>query len=830
MSGYNVTIGSTSTNVTVGYRPTLGVTQQAYGIVGPAGPGIGTTSSINTTGIITASYFVGNGSLLTNVPGGGGNSGYANTAGIATYATNAGVSTYATSSGIATYATNAGVSTYATSAGIATYATSAGITTSGDYAQSGATSAYATKRVLQYNETTKAVTYSNTLDAVRAYITGYGPEIHVSPVAFDDTGNGTIGDPVKTIARAQVLATLAFETTGVGERKTIILHPGDYAENVTIDTQFTVLTTHELVGKNTTLSGTLTITKGCTIDGLKMNNLVISATSATGSVDIIGCTVTTATTKTSSAYTVFRGCDLSSSSLSITGTGTVILIGGNYFTVTVNNAAAAVLSKAVVSMGPVTLTAGTLQLSDTLVYSATNTSNAITQSAGSVLTLNNSQTLIPTLTNVARNSFGGFYSILHSVYDKPNSTFGGTSLNSISYSQYINVDRIGIGTTNATSSLYVVGDEYVTGVVTATTFYGTFSGNAATATFATSSGIATFATNAGIATYATTSGVSTNVIGGIASVTSLSVSGIATLGVVTAGNIYSTGIITATSINFASGGVLGDLYTDGGIGIGLKASPANYYAVVASNNLQQYLQVDDNYVFVGTGYASTTGNYNWVFDKNGALTFPDNTIQYTAFTGYASTAGIATYATSSGIATYATNAGIATFATTAGYATTAGISTVAQGLTGTPNISVGIITATDYRIQSVAEKTTLVNGNTVSLVYNTGGGNVAICTNPSGNITLNVTGIPTDSAFDNYSLAFSVIVTNTGTARSCTAINLNGVSETILWFGGSLSAAISGVTTSNGYDVYSFTGINTVGSASTTANYIVLGSVNGSYR
>jgi hypothetical protein len=499
----------------------------------------------------------------------------------------------------------------------------------------------------------------------------------------------------------------------------------------------------------------------------------------------------------------------------------------------------------------------------------------------------------------------------------------------------------------------------------------------------------------------------------------------------------SVGVVTATSINFASGGVLGDLYTDGGIGIGLK-SPANYYAVVASNNLQQFLQVDDNQIFIGTGYASTTGTYDWKFDKNGALTFPDNTLQSTAFTGiatYASTAGIATYASTAGVSTYATRAGIATYAqtagiatsagtattatnladaanittgtinkdrisstnslsilgdlyvsnnisfggtvtqlnteqlnivdpdivlgigtsfspsdntanhggiaiastegsplvdlnivpgetnpttykkimwfkgstigagltdawlfnygvgigstqvpngvrlavgkvqvtdttvtattftgslsgnattattatnagvstyattagiatnaTTAGYATTAGISTTSQGLTGTPNISVGVITATDYRIQSVAEKTTLVNGNTVSLVYNTGGGNVAICTNPSGNITLNVTGIPTASTFDNYSLAFSVIVTNTGTARSCTAINLNGVSESILWFGGSLAAAISGVTTSNGYDVYSFTGINTVGSASTTSNYIVLGSVNGSYR
>jgi hypothetical protein len=43
---------------------------------------------------------------------------------------------------------------------------------------------------------------------------------------------------------------------------------------------------------------------------------------------------------------------------------------------------------------------------------------------------------------VARNSFGGYYSILHSVYDKTNSTFGGTSLNAIGYSQYINADRL----------------------------------------------------------------------------------------------------------------------------------------------------------------------------------------------------------------------------------------------------------------------------------------------------------------------------------------------------------------------------------------------------
>jgi hypothetical protein len=74
---------------------------------------------------------------------------------------------------------------------------------------------------------------------------------------------------------------------------------------------------------------------------------------------------------------------------------------------------------------------------------------------------------------------------------------------------------------------------------------------------------------------------------------------------------------------------------------------------------------------------------------------------------YASSAGIATYASSAGIATYASSAGIATYASSAGiatYATTSGISTTSQGLTGTPNITVGIVTAAAY----VATGTTAV--------------------------------------------------------------------------------------------------------------------------
>ena len=155
-------------------------------------------------------------------------------------------------------------------------------------------------------------------------------------------------------------------------------------------------------------------------------------------------------------------------------------------------------------------------------------------------------------------------------------------------------------------------------------------------------------------------------------------------------------------------------------------------------------------------------------------------------------------------------------------------------LTGNLN-SAGINTIADLRLASIADKTTIVSGNSVSLVYNTGGGNVAICTNPSGPITLNVTGVPTDSSFDNRAISFAVIVQQSTTAYGCTNVSLNGVA-----FGADASVGLQthiayaggtvAVGSTTGYDVFNFTGINTTGSASTTTNYKLLGNVNGDYR
>ena len=170
----------------------------------------------------------------------------------------------------------------------------------------------------------------------------------------------------------------------------------------------------------------------------------------------------------------------------------------------------------------------------------------------------------------------------------------------------------------------------------------------------------------------------------------------------------------------------------------------------------------------------------------------------------------------------------------------------ATGLSGTPDITVGsvvgsaltvsgISSLTDLRLASIADKTTIVDGNTVSLAYSSGGGNVAICTNPSGAITLNVTSIPTTSDFDNRAISFAIIVQQGTTAYACTAVTLNGVA-----FGAdatvglqthiAYSAGTVATGSTSSYDTFNFTGINTVGSASTTTNYKLLSNVNGDYR
>ena len=72
--------------------------------------------------------------------------------------------------------------------------------------------------------------------------------------------------------------------------------------------------------------------------------------------------------------------------------------------------------------------------------------------------------------------------------------------------------NIGIGTADATSKVQIIGDVNISGVVTASNFYGAFTGtatNATTADYATTAGIATFAVGIDTASSVSTSGIIT---------------------------------------------------------------------------------------------------------------------------------------------------------------------------------------------------------------------------------------------------------------------------------------------------------------------------------
>ena len=292
--------------------------------------------------------------------------------------------------------------------------------------------------------------------------------------------------------------------------------------------------------------------------------------------------------------------------------------------------------------------------------------------------------------------------------------------------------NIGVGTTNPTSKLHVVGNVLVSGIVTATTFVGNLTGTATTAmtsgyattagiaTYSTSSGIATYATTAGVSTYATTAGIATYATSsgiatyattaGIATyatssgiATYATSSGIATYATTSGISTYATTAGIATNViggigsitqlqvtgisTFTNGPVFigsatstgtasqplqvtGGAYVSGNLGIG-TTNPTSKLSVVG-NVLVSGIVTATTFVGNLTGTATTAGIATYATTA-GIATYATSA----GIATYATSSGIATYATSSGIATYATTAGIATYATIAGYSTSSGISTYA---------------------------------------------------------------------------------------------------------------------------------------------------------
>ena len=72
-------------------------------------------------------------------------------------------------------------------------------------------------------------------------------------------------------------------------------------------------------------------------------------------------------------------------------------------------------------------------------------------------------------------------------------------------------------------------------------------------------------------------------------------------------------------------GILGDTYGDGTNNVSIQPGPGGY-AGVNSENQQQYFEADDNAIYIGTNYPSSTKN--WQFNKDGTTQFPSYKFPY----------------------------------------------------------------------------------------------------------------------------------------------------------------------------------------------------------
>jgi len=500
---------------------------------------------------------------------------YAKVAGIATYAgyaTTAGISTNAVYAG---YATTAGISTnavyagYATTAGIATYATNSGVSTSVIGGIASVTELYVT-----------GITTLGVVTSGNIYSTGI-----VTATEFS-TGSTGIGINTDTISGPAIIY-IDPSPVGVGETSGIVRIKGDlYVDG----TQFIVnSSTIELadlrVGIATTVGTNLLLDGGGI--GIGSANILKTFT-----------------------YNNLSDSLKSSENLDI-ASGKTYKIGG-IDVLSSNTLGSGVVNSSLTSVGTlINLNVGNVNSTGIITATTFDGYVGYAQTAGI--------STYATKAGVSTNVIGGIASVSSLFVD----TLGISTLGTVKISSGIITSTTGI----------------------AVTFIGNLTGTASTASFATTAFTLSgrtesqlnvaFASTAGIATYASKAGVSTDVIGGIASVTSLFVN---TLGISTLGTVkISSGIITSTT------------------GI----------AVTFVGNL--------------TGTASTAGFAYTAFKLDG---FDPATFNVS----YASTAGIATYASKAGVSTDVIG-GIASV--TSLFVDTLGISTL-----GTVQISSGIITAT----------------------------------------------------------------------------------------------------------------------------------------
>jgi hypothetical protein len=256
--------------------------------------------------------------------------------------------------------------------------------------------------------------------------------IYVGKNGNDTTGNGTVINPYLTISKAVDL---------VGEGGVIIVYPGGYHEDVTIDNKFAITISSETPGGKQPFTpaiyGNLTISGNSSsfcFKGIGVQQRISHTSSGTvylsefnlGSSNVVG-----ALSKTGSGSLAIQNCSMALVSggnitpVTISGAGNVIFSNVALGLLSVSNTSATVSMLSDSTSLQANISAGSLNIFDSVLYTlADSGSNAIVGTGG-VVNVRNSIAINPNQTTARLNigpstvlAYDDFY------FDRPNSNVG----------------------------------------------------------------------------------------------------------------------------------------------------------------------------------------------------------------------------------------------------------------------------------------------------------------------------------------------------------------------------------------------------------------------
>jgi hypothetical protein len=256
--------------------------------------------------------------------------------------------------------------------------------------------------------------------------------IYVGMNGNDTTGNGTVINPYLTISKAVDL---------VGDGGVVIVYPGEYDEDVTIDNKFAITISSDTPGGKQPFSpallGNLTISGNSSsfcFKGIGVQQGISHTSSGTvylsefnlGSGNVVG-----ALSKTGSGSLAIQNCSMALVSggnitpVTISGAGNVIFSNVALGLLSVSNTSATVSMLSDSTSLQANISAGSLNIFNSVLYTLANSGSNAIVGTGGVVNVRNSIAINPNQTTARLNigpstvlAYDDFY------FDKPNSNVG----------------------------------------------------------------------------------------------------------------------------------------------------------------------------------------------------------------------------------------------------------------------------------------------------------------------------------------------------------------------------------------------------------------------